>query len=332
MSKSVVRNLSLSTFALAITLNAAIAGVGSSGGGKGVVCRDPQGRINQAMVLDLYEAVYEYGLKLRPSARSLDQDYAIYVQILRRIVGDPRPVGQEVIRQMLRFVRFTASGVHLPAIADAGQVPSLPNACRLEQIAIYHDDTNVLDVDREIWQSLDSLNQAALIAHEEVYKNYRDAGDVTSEKVRSLVGALFSTTPPKPQFAGVSGAYAECWANTGNPSTNDTLFEIVPESNKAYTSLVFRRISGRETVSQVKVTFPVRFDIAAITRYKFPTVVSDSSAKFTGSVRITEGQFKGFVVSMRYQYGKPFALRLDAPNGSLFQSANVDFCSIKQVK
>lgn len=323
--------LCLSACAAAVIVStSAEAGVGSSGGGKGVVCRNFNGKIIQSVILDLYEAVNEQGIKLRDSFGSLDQDYGAYVHTLRGIEGDSRPVDNELmsyLHETVNHINFTGTGGHLPVTPDVGQVPSFSSACRLEQIAVYHDDSDVLEVDSELWASLDSLNQAALIAHEEIYKLYRRAGDVTSKSVRSLVGRLFSTVPPNSVWNGVPGSAIECWANTSNPSTHDTLFDVFQDPQRpSSTVLNFRRIGGRDTFSQVKISFPVSIDLQKLTRYKLPVTVIDTSANFSGSTQIAEGQFRGFVVSLSYQYRKPFALSITAPDGTRTHNVNVDYC------
>jgi hypothetical protein len=97
---------------------------------------------------------------------------------------------------------YLPKGMKLKSTDDFGKLDfSLPTHCKLEQLAVYNDETNRIDIDTEIWNSLNEQNKAALIAHEVIYKHYRDAHDKDSKLTRKIVAMLFSTTPPKNQLS-----------------------------------------------------------------------------------------------------------------------------------
>src|SRR4051812_1074476 len=79
-------------FAAIIAASAASAGVGSSGGGKAVVCRDAlSGSIQTAELLDLYEATARYGLTVRPDSGNMGTEYSRTLDEIRRIVDERVP-------------------------------------------------------------------------------------------------------------------------------------------------------------------------------------------------------------------------------------------------
>jgi hypothetical protein len=181
------------------------AGVGSSGGGLAVVCRDSYGSITGAELLDLYEGTTRDHLTLVSPLNSLEAEYLYFTQELRHAAGDPRPVDQSVIDEFNELINgslnFLPQGQHLvPACALGPTIPA-PPMCDIEQLADYNDQTNVIDVDSEIWSALDYVNQGAFLAHETLDRTACERG---SENVRRLVAQLFSTTPPSSEAAGVS--------------------------------------------------------------------------------------------------------------------------------
>lgn len=177
----------------------AFAGVVHGGGGSAVVCRDVDGSIQSAELLDLFEARSK-GLKLVPEA-NLAASYGLFMD---RWIGYNGGVGADEsetllynhINDFLSKAFITGPGQKLPRLNDFTTGP-IPQGCAFEQLAIFDDSEVRLFIDREIWNALNNQNRAALIGHELIYRNDRMLyGYSDSNKTRELVGRFFSTTPP----------------------------------------------------------------------------------------------------------------------------------------
>ncbi|MGZ3697189.1 MAG: hypothetical protein ACXWP5_03770, partial [Bdellovibrionota bacterium] len=176
------------------------AGVGSSGGGAAVVCRNSQsGKIERAELLDLYEGRIAKGYAYPTPLSSLEGNYVRAVQNTYRLQSaDDVLVGQESRKNLRRFLgdlEFTAPGETLPTLHDLGNTLAAPGDCALEQLAIFNDDKNQIRVNSEIWNALDSLNQAALASHELYYHFERELAESTSEGTRAVVAVIYSSSP-----------------------------------------------------------------------------------------------------------------------------------------
>jgi hypothetical protein len=323
----------LSLLALIATAN---AGVGTSGGGGAVVCRDANGNIRQAMLLDLYEGVVRDGLTMRAPLGSLDLEWTAYTQELRSIVGDERQVTESNLatfhEQFNEFYHFLPIGVKPEPTGDFGATVDVPSGCAIEQLAHYHDDTNIIDVDSEIWSALDSLNQGALDAHEVLYREYRQAGDQTSQNVRRLIARLFSTTPPGPESSGVPENANDCWAtqDTGPQRSGDTEFYIYPDpDDSSQTVLQFTAILDRHTLGPIKISIPVVIrdenfwpEPDLIESIKSPSAdLSAADESIDG-----EGLFAGYQIQITYEDSAPFKLSLESPKGEILGTATVYSC------
>ena len=191
--------LSLATFALtattaqaATTFQPLLTGVDSSGGGNAVVCRAKDGKIKSAELLDLFEARILYRRTVVYSKDHRDLQATRNVQPLY----DANDLGfmslTSNLETVLRIAHVLPNGVALQPINDTFS-PVLPKNCKIEQLAAYQIN-NELYIDGEIWAHLDMTNQAALYAHEAIYKTLRDYGATNSIRARKLVGLLFSDT------------------------------------------------------------------------------------------------------------------------------------------
>ncbi|MFZ9521451.1 MAG: hypothetical protein ACO3A4_13335 [Silvanigrellaceae bacterium] len=176
----------------------ATAGVGTSGGGHVVVCT---GRSADALgyvtLLDLYEAQRVLNLTLRASRVSLEAELELLANQLQVVFGSLNGVAQPISADSL--LEWWESRVqYIPGLrthtSDFGEVPALPVGCALEQIAVYDDKHDVLQVNMNLWDSLDDFNKAALIAHEIIYRERRLTDRESSSQIsRFLVGRIFST-------------------------------------------------------------------------------------------------------------------------------------------
>jgi hypothetical protein len=319
------------------------AGVGSSGGGLAVVCRDPQGVIESAELLDLYEGVARDHLTIVSPLDSVEAEYLYFTQEIRHVVGDTRPVDQSVVSAFDQIMdgsfHFLPAGAHPAPTCDMGSTIPVPPGCDIEQLATYDDQTNIIDVDSEIWSALNTVNQGALIAHETLYRDYRVAGDQTSENVRRLVALLFSTTPPAPETDGVPQSAYTCWAASAQQSgssdmgtSGNTAFYLYSDPrNPGQTVLRFAILLARDTLGPVDVEVPVQLDPSALvpaTNQSASLIVNQPGNDFVGTETVQGGGlFQGYSVQIQYQFQKPFSISLFDPNGQLVGTAYGMSCS-----
>jgi hypothetical protein len=174
------------------------AGVGTSGGGHVVVCTGRSAdSLGYVTLLDLYEAQRVLNLTLRASRDSLESELQLLASQLQIVFGNINGITAPLTADGL--LEWWESRVqYIPGLrthtSDFGEVPTLPVGCALEQIAVYDDKHDVLQVNMGLWDSLDDFNKAALIAHEIIYRERRINDRESSSQVsRFLVGRIFST-------------------------------------------------------------------------------------------------------------------------------------------
>lgn len=148
------------------------AGVKDVGnGGDAVVCRNSQGVIQNAELLDYYEARTNFDLQIQESG-SRDE---ILNHFLGRI-GQLNSLRLSEYRQ--RADQFFSeskllSNVELVDIPDSDHT-SFPRGCKVEQLVIQKNDLlpgeKRYTINKDIWDALDAQNQAGIILHEIVYR------------------------------------------------------------------------------------------------------------------------------------------------------------------
>lgn len=329
-------NAIFSTFLISLVGSVSFAGVGSSGGGKSVVCRDRHEQITKATVLDIYEAIHLDGIKIRTPYKTLDQEYMAFLKEMRRISHDDRPVTSDDLvdfhKQLREYFVFLPEGVVLDSIDDVGEtIEQLPEDCELEQLAVYIDEEDRIYINTEIWNSLDSLNRMAIIAHEILYNMYRNVGEETSEKVRKIVPRLFSQTQFPAQKEGVPENALSCWTNLDQKESATSQFYVYQkpyEPNVTY--FQFTRILGRYTFSLLRVQIPTFVDlnqtkIEYINDMDFALYPTDESANFHDQIPL-DGVFTGHHVEVRFNYNEPFTLALIDKEGNVVEQAPVSYC------
>lgn len=180
-------------------------GVGSSGGGIGVICGDT------VRTLDLYEATEVHGLTLLPGATTTDGAVLAVSKRLIRYLSSDRPQTDEELLAEIRkevFGRFREVAPGSLALSQDATLPPLQPGCRFAQIALYEDERDVIWIDPSLWGRLDPLNQASLVLHESAYKLARQFKAKTSDETRRIVGLMASTTEIEPIYAGLDGREA----------------------------------------------------------------------------------------------------------------------------
>lgn len=181
-------------------------GANSSGGGGAYVCRDSSNQIVQSHLVDLWESAH-----IPFAWPGLSQTTISVLLTNGQTVDDL--LGQSIAR--LRNIDFAFAGLveaqldhvrsnqnFLPADTSI-QLPSdlntdyFPTGCRPEGMMRYNGVAHRLDIDRSIFDKLETNSDiAAAYLHEAIYNVYRGSGEVprvsNSIFVRRLVGCLFS--------------------------------------------------------------------------------------------------------------------------------------------
>lgn len=329
------------------------AGVGSSGGGGAQVCRDSQGLIQFAELLDLYEAREFYG-GLVESAGTLEGDYLQAVRNTYQLQGAGECLGgpcfkearvRENLKNFMARVDFLPSGQHLPLLGDFGRtIPplSIPG-CGYEQLAVFHDDLGRVSVDPEIWRALSTRDQAALVVHETNYKYERELRENTSEGTRALVAAVFAR--PGAVHATKSGLPANalhCFTSKREPSDGRAqggvsdfylYTSFAPNGEPTGLSLQFTHLMGRPMLSQTIANLTgarTKWNIGLGDPEKREdlgdySVVWEKGAADTRTVNVFGDQTFGWELKVEYAYRKPVLLTL-LKQGKVVESAPVNFC------
>jgi len=167
------------------------------GGGKSVVCRNSDGSIKSAELLDLYEGRIFYKLNIPNSGI----DSFILGQAKMETLAKGRSAQTATnFRSMFTgiFARknILPTGVGLNPTEDSDHIITPRPPCYIEQLAIYKQDE--LFIDGDIWNALNETNKAALIVHETLYKFFRMFGETNSVRTRRHVAFVFSGIEPTP--------------------------------------------------------------------------------------------------------------------------------------
>ena len=216
-------------------------GVISGGGGRSVVCRNQDGSIKSAEVLDLYEARVQYGLPLLMTG----VDYRdIYANVLASLGEGRGPNFAHSLLSSAHYIdlqkRILPNGVALHEIDDSKEV-LIPNGCKVEQLANYIDASQIL-FNGEIWNALDETNKAALIAHETIYLYFRDHGAANSIHARKAVGYGFSGVKLEDVAEGVTDSTIQCESTFGGKSIPTKYWVI--QTNPDHDIIQFDSLDG----------------------------------------------------------------------------------------
>lgn len=191
------------------------AGV-DGGGGFAVVCRDSQNLIQSAELLDLYEGREIRKMKLMQASGDLTTDYLRGANNTYALQGYPHPVSDDELKsdleRNLSYIRFLEKDQPLPSTDDLGETVVVPAGCNLEQVAVYYDIPDKLEVSKEIWETFDSLSKAALITHEGAYRYQRMANETTSRNSRAFTAIAYSAGDIAPVRHGIPQNHKHCFA------------------------------------------------------------------------------------------------------------------------
>lgn len=235
-------------------------GADSSGGGVAVVCRNTDNTIKSVELLDLYEGRIVYNLKIVKQGNDFQENLDAITLKLDAVFGDLKlkKTPSKNIVKAIKDMNLLQGDVSLAPVNDANIIVKPPKDCNYEQIA-YYKNNSILLIDSNLWNKLDDLNKAALIAHEAVYLYQRELGDKTSQYSRKVVAHLFSDYLFESLMAGVPAKANDCLAhdasNVGNVAFK--FFKFINPQNPQEEILQFTKFRGKFPYSITRVVTPL---------------------------------------------------------------------------
>jgi hypothetical protein len=303
-----------------ITASAMSEGPSTTGGnGYSVVCRE-KGKIVSAELLDLYEAQAKFHLSLPKPLGSLKRDYLRAVKNSYSLQGQADAFQENaILTNLYQFLDHLHFGGPVLATNDIGPTLPPPHGCKYEATAYFHDQQDVVDVDLEIWNALDSLSQAALVSHELDYSWNRVLQDRTSENARALVAYIYSNSdivPVKadlPKTALLFGTY-----DANQASQVDSSFYVYPALEGVTLQLV--QIMSLPMITKATVDVPgIHFAL------DHQCLVTEAATKVDAVFPVHGSQREDYALGIHYETGMPVRLTL-FENGIATKTAEVDQC------
>lgn len=174
-------------------------------GGAGWICREKRDSsiIRWLTVVDLFEARYEFNLKLSGNYES--DEWALAASKVAMLQVQVPEFARHLtdLKDIRKALVILPKEVSLEMIDDGAiRVRPAPVTCFggylfYFQLANFTHDGRLL-VNGEVWNdsAMGAIGRGALLVHEIVYKAIREhAGDRTSVRARAIVGLLFADLP-----------------------------------------------------------------------------------------------------------------------------------------
>lgn len=240
-----------------------------SGGGQGIVCRNDDGKVASARLLDLAEAEEYFLLRLPTPSNGLS-----YLSIAENFAAKldesmpsnfPTDNFTDRVNNIITRVSYDVSGTMLlnrkegnrtlhdavdrinaekllipgddysiPPVGDSHPlVRPTHKGCNIEQIAVYTDGNETVHFVGGIWRHLDPLNKAALLIHEALYRSLRTMGETTSDRTRKTVAYLFGGMKFEWILQGMPQKYLSCWTSDAE---NSFRFVVYPADGNFVTA------------------------------------------------------------------------------------------------
>jgi len=156
------------SLSLTLSFNSWAGDVGN--GGMSVVCRNTDGSITSAELLDIYEGRELYQRTYADDLLSVETRIQL---MLLNLVKKPEAIDkfQAELSTIYANAVFVGNENELELTNDA--LPIIrKKGCKLEQVANYTDNGEIF-ISQEIYEEFDNLNKAALYVHESFYSLYR---------------------------------------------------------------------------------------------------------------------------------------------------------------
>lgn len=311
-------------------------GPSTSGGGHSVVCRNYDGSIRSAQLLDLYEAKAKFQFKLRLSQGTLEEDFVAATRNAYRLQSANIKISDsEILKSLDRFMsmaKFTPAGKRPTRIFDVGNTIPFPWGCDLEQLAFFDDLKSEVVVDSEIWNRLDTLNQAALVTHELYYHVERQFLEHTSEGTRAFVAHIYASPDEvEPIFAGVPRNSKMCYTRNSNTLTSsskvgESFFYVLPTSDMNGIILQLGHLMGRPIVAKAQAILPdLKWKVGYLTTGGTRKLVSAEHGTTVKRVPVVGSQRGDWELEVSMSYLQPVKIGL-YQKGIKIAEANVENC------
>lgn len=307
-----------------------------NGGAAAVVCRDLANQILDARLLDLYEATEIHHQKLLVSQGSFEQDYLEAAKNHFHLQSDSdwdnsdeADVKAE-IENFNKSVKYTVVGEHLKWQDDKTVSAPLPTGCQYEQLATFNSETEIL-VDSEIWSSLSSQNQAALLTHQLEYQNDLSFAEDPSADTRITVGLTYSSGRT-PMYDGLPSEHLSCFSNSILSGFSAFFSYPIIDANglKTGTVLQFQKLSERELIVKTAARLDgIHWDLFIkdpVTGYdvSYPEV-QEKGIDQKVRVPLESDQLVNSELEIDYFYHQPVQLTW-FQNGEAVSTEKVEFC------
>ena len=328
----------LSVFTMCTGAFASVAAAGPSSGGGGYVVSCAQTPLEPAKVelLDLYEGENTLRFTMAVPTGSLLEDYFAGVKRTYTFQGYPQMADQlreDIVRNLrntLRTIHFVAHAAEMPNAYDLGDLPWIPSACALEQIAFFDDAMQRIYVRKDLWEKLDSMNQAALLFHELWYRELRLLKDTTSIYARRTVAHIFAVRGPISLKDGLTDQSRQMSiGNYTESSTEISTFHLTANSLPygGYRAQ-FSHLQGRPQLAKTWVdlpSFPGRMKFAIRNDLKGGCVVDSDETPVDIVLPMQGTLVPGLSIRYSYRKGEPVSFAL-MKNGTVLSTGDVQSC------
>lgn len=337
-----------SAIVLASTAVMALPVRGPSTGGGGFVVACPATVLGPAKteLLDLYEAKANLPFVLATASGNISNDYFASVQRVYGLQGYPQLAEErktQILENLNKFFLSTkfVEPSQLPTSDDLGVKPWIPSTCAIQQVAFFDDASETIYMRRDLFDQLDSLNQAALVQHELWYRDLRTLKDSTSQLARLAVAhtaALRGIVPVKDGVVEQSKRYSASNIGfvpsvNGSSSTNEVSEFYLTSIAEGVMRLQFTAIQGRAQLTKTWIDVPeVKWDLKlgrSTINPQFVGCLVQNPNHYMETVTPIQGSMvSGLSIRLISRTGEPVTLDL-IRNGEILSTGQVYGCSSK---
>ena len=283
----------------------------SSGGGMSVICQEEEGS-SRVQLLDYFEAVQIYGeTNVEKASGDFVEDYIRLVNNIHRLQGlsvgnldlDVRRPSQRNLDYFFRSVEWVHSS-DLPFLDDSGQTVEIPSHCSIKQLAIWYDDSNDIyggniKIARDLWNQMDSMNQAALVQHELFYMENHDS-EYNSMSARAYIQLMLtSEIHHEPVNLNHHKANLLCWNHDLS-----LYFYVFHQENSSI--FQFTQFAGRTLLARTTAEVEITFDVKP--GEEFGDIPVDPTAHFDKTVDVKTNR-KDWQLKLYVHGGRPVTLQ-----------------------
>lgn len=300
------------------------AGPSTGGGGFVVVCPATPLEPASAQLLDLYQGP-GLGLVMAKASGNLEQDYFDGVDRTYTYQGAPdlaedrRVEISENLSAFFLSAKMVGSAAELPQAHDFGKLPWIPSQCQLQQVAFFDDITETIVILKPLFERLSSVEQAALVSHELLYRDLRNLKDATSELTRLTVAHIYAVRGVVPLLDGlradVSRSFHTRPVGQGLSAADgvSSLFVTPMTGIREISRLQFTQLLGRPQLTKTWVDIPrlpvnLKMGLAKGSGHYVCLVQDAISLSFTSEIQGSSSV--GLTLRVSYSQGNPIQLTL----------------------